>query len=106
MLKLVTFQPKANQGGVDGQVVTVLAIYSYNPSLNPAEVNYNVFLVKLFIKNKNKRKRGGEAPFKKLNHGDPKLFFDLFLSAINILGTHRVVGIVVSNNINNIVFAN
>jgi len=44
-----------------GQVVSVLAFYSDDPSSNPAEV-YN-FSVKIFIeKNENKQKRGRGRP--------------------------------------------
>ena len=50
---------KSGRGG--GQVVSVLAFYSDDPSSNPAEV-YN-FSVKIVIeKNENKQKRGRGWP--------------------------------------------
>ena len=42
-----------------GQLVTVLAFHSDDPSLNPPEV-YNSYRVKIAWKNENKAKRGLE----------------------------------------------
>ena len=48
-------------GPSGGQVVSVLAFYSDDPSMNPADT---VFSVKfLFEKNKNKQKEAGVGPF-------------------------------------------
>ena len=46
-------------GGGGGQVVSVLALYSNNPSSNPAEA-YSFFRKFMFGKNENKQK---DAPF-------------------------------------------
>ena len=46
-----------------GQVVSMLALYSNDPSSNPAEAR--ISSVKLvFVKNKNKQKEAGFGPFK------------------------------------------
>ena len=53
-----------------GQVVRVLAFYSDDPSLNPAEV-YN-FSVKLLLKRtKINKKEAGVGPFKKIRNSCP-----------------------------------
>ena len=47
-----------------GQVVSVLAFYSDDPSPNPV-VAYNFFCIKfVFEKNENKQKEAGVGPFK------------------------------------------
>ena len=58
-------RPFRDRGG--GLVVSVLALYSDDPSLNPTEV-YN-FSVKLLLKRmKIKQKEAGVGPFKKNNY--------------------------------------
>ena len=53
------------RGRGGGQVVSVLAFLSNNPSLIPAEVQN--FSVKIVVeKNENKQKEAGDGPFKKL----------------------------------------
>ena len=49
-------------GGGGGQVVSVLAYYSDNPSSDPADV-YSFLLKFVFEKNKNKQKEAGVGPF-------------------------------------------
>ena len=53
---------KQKQPGVCGvgQMVSVLAFYFDDPSLNPAESTYSFYSLKLFDKDENKRKRGRE----------------------------------------------
>ena len=51
-------------GGGGGQVVSVLAYYSDNPSSDPADV-YSFLLKFVFEKNKNKQKEAGVGPFVK-----------------------------------------
>ena len=68
-----------------GQVVSVLAFYSDDPSSNPAEV-YN-FSVKIVIeKNKNKQKRGWGWPiflhYQLRSPCYPKFYFFLYLYKI------------------------
>ena len=61
------FEPmtKRSQGSVVGQVVSVLAFYSDDPSSNHAEVNN--FPLKLLLKKKeHKQKVAGIFPFKKI----------------------------------------
>ena len=55
---------KVNKMGLGcGQVVSMLALYSIDPSSNPAEAR--ISSVKLvFVKNKNKQKEAGFGPFK------------------------------------------
>ena len=54
-----------------GQVVSVLAFYSDDPSSNPAEV-YNFFSVKLLLKRtKINKKEAGLAHFKNLSLSNP-----------------------------------
>ena len=48
-------------GGGGGQVVSVLAYYSDNPSSDPADV-YSFLLKFVFEKNKNKQKEAGVGP--------------------------------------------
>ena len=45
-----------------GQVVSVLAFYSDNPSSNPADA-YSFSVQIVFEKNENKQKRGRGGPF-------------------------------------------
>ena len=59
---------KFSVGRGGGQVVSVLAFYSKDPSLYPAEA-YSFFCNIVFEKNENKQKRGrGWPTFKKLLH--------------------------------------
>ena len=61
---MANFNKSLCLGRGGGQVVSVLAFYSDDPSSNPAEV-YN-FSVKIIIeKNENKQKRGRVGPFLK-----------------------------------------
>ena len=56
---------KRSQGSVVGQVVSVIAFYSDDPSSNHAEVNN--FPLKLLLKKKeHKQKVAGIFPFKKI----------------------------------------
>ena len=52
--------PTLGRGG--GQVVSVLAFYSDDPSSNPADA-YSFSVQIVFEKNKNKQKRGRVGPF-------------------------------------------
>ena len=55
-----------------GQVVSVLAFYSDNPSSNPADA-YSFSVQIVFEKNENKQKRGRGGPFfKKKLHQNMK----------------------------------
>ena len=62
--QVITFILSWGRGG--GQVVSVLAFYSDDPSSNPAEASS--FSVKfVFGKNENKQKEAGLGPFLKKN---------------------------------------
>ena len=52
------------QGRGGGQVVSVLAFYSDNPSSNPADA-YSFSVQIVFEKNENKQKEAGVGPFLK-----------------------------------------
>ena len=56
---------KLHLGRGGGQVVSVLAFYSHDPSSNPAAI-YSFSLKFVFEKNENNQKGAGVGPFKKI----------------------------------------
>ena len=62
---LTGYKVCATLGRGGGQVVSVLAFYSNDPSSNPADA-YSFSVEFVFEKNENKQKRGRVGPFKSM----------------------------------------